>query len=650
MKKELTAAAAALALSVAFSGELESAAAAPVQTITVYASRIDDAKDDMACSVSVYGAGEIEDSGAHNLAELLKKKACVDVHAMNGNPLLTSIAMRGFGDNAFGRVKVVLDGEELNNVDMAAPNMTRIPLWFASRVEVLRGPSPVLYGDGAIGGVVNVRTDGTSYGSKTRMTARGGSHGTFGAAMLTSGGIEEDGILYSGGYDYLRSDGFRSRSGYDIHTANAGVRKNFANGGTFGVKVNYQNAYYELPGSLTFDEWKHHRRKAVNRGDWTRLWSWGIAADSKLKLAEDRWLRLDASVSRQYRHAKMEAWRTDTEYGYWSGAISPRYIDENDFLGHANKFTAGFDFRLDGYGEDALGSRTRNFSRLRTAAFAQEEFFITEEFSLVVGARAERIENRWRHYAGLRESHSSDLMADFELGVVYRPLDGLKLYAKATRFHRSAFCDELSYTQNGKFLNPETGESLDAGFEWEFLEEFKADFNAYGMLMDDEIFFDPAMAPFGYNRNSPGRTRRAGFDAGFSWKRDKAAEASLRYGYVHADFASGRYHGCDVPYVPKNRLQAEAGVWIVRDLELKGGCTFVDSQYVSGDYANAAHRLPSHTLFDAGLYYEPSWAKGWKASFTVDNIFDRNYCDYAGVGYYYPANGRSFLFTVSCEF
>ena len=501
MKKELTAAAAALALSVAFSGEVESAAAAPVQTITVYASRIDDAKDDMACSVSVYGAGEIEDSGAHNLAELLKKKACVDVHAMNGNPLLTSIAMRGFGDNAFGRVKVVLDGEELNNVDMAAPNMTRIPLWFASRVEVLRGPSPVLYGDGAIGGVVNVRTDGTSYGRKTRMTARGGSHGTFGAAMLTSGGIEEDGILYSGGYDYLRSDGFRSRSGYDIHTANAGVRKNFANGGTFGVKVNYQNAYYELPGSLTFDEWKHHRRKAVNRGDWTRLWSWGIAADSKLKLAEDRWLRLDASISRQYRHAKMQVWRTDTEYGYWSGAISPRYIDENDFLGHANKFTAGFDFRLDGYGEDALGSRTRRFSRLRTAAFAQEEFFITEEFSLVAGARAERIENRWRHYAGLRESHSSDLMADFELGVVYRPLDGLKLYAKATRFHRSAFCDELSNTQNGKFLNPETGESLDAGFEWEFLEEFKADFSAYGMLMDDEIFFDPAMAPFGYNRN-----------------------------------------------------------------------------------------------------------------------------------------------------
>jgi outer membrane receptor protein involved in Fe transport len=34
----------------------------------------------------------------------------------------------------------------------------------------------------------------------------------------------------------------------------------------------------------------------------------------------------------------------------------------------------------------------------------------------------------------------------------------------------------------------------------------------------------------------------------------------------------------------------------------------------------------------------------------MDNIFDRNYCDYAVTGYYYPACGRSFLLTVSYEF
>ena len=413
---------------------------------------------------------------------------------------------------------------------------------------------------------------------------------------------------------------------------------------------NYVILTYCYSGSLTFDQWKHHRRMAVNDHDWTRFWSYGIGVDSKMKLSEDQWLHLDGSFSRQYRHAKMAAWGTDTEYDYYSCALSPRYVNELDLLGFGSKFTLGADIRHDGYGEDPVAARTRRFSRERYALFAQEEFFITEELSIVAGARVERIANRWRHYSGLRESYNHDTMADVEFGLVYRPVEDLKLHMKGSRFHRSAFCDELSYTRNGKFLKPETGESLDIGAEWEFLDEFKIDANGYGMLMDDEIFFDPAMAPYGYNRNSPAKTRRIGFDVGISWSRDKVAEAAVRYGYVHADFASGRYHGCDIPYVPGNRVRAECGYWVFDDLELKGGYSFVDSQYVSGDFANTSHRLPSSSLFDVGAYYSPSWAKGWKASFVVDNIFDRNYCDYAGVGYYYPACGRSFLVTLSYEF
>lgn len=51
--------------------------------------------------------------------------------------------------------QVVLDGEELNNVDMSAPNLTRarIPTAMSKRVEVMYGPSPVLYGDNFVAGV-----------------------------------------------------------------------------------------------------------------------------------------------------------------------------------------------------------------------------------------------------------------------------------------------------------------------------------------------------------------------------------------------------------------------------------------------------------------------------------------------------------------
>lgn len=618
--------------------------------ITVHASRIDDAKDAMAASIGVFTSGDIAASGARDLPDLLKKEAGIDVHAMNSNPLLTSIAMRGFGDNAFGRTKVLFDGEEINAVDMSTPNLARIPLGSVGRVEVLRGPCPVLYGDGAVAGVVNVTTDGEDYSRLTRLTGKAGSQNTYGANFLTRGGYEEEGLVYNAAYDYIRSSGYRRHSEYGIHAANAGIRRNFGNGSHIGFKANYQNAYYDLPGSLTFDQWKRSRKAANNRDDWTRLWSYGLAFDSKIMLDEDRYVMVDGSFSHRYRHARMFAWNNDNEYSSYAYALSPRYVDETDLFGHASKFTLGTDLRFDTYADDPAAGRTMRFRRERYAIFAQEEFWLTDEFSLLAGARGELIGNRWKGRGGAGETRNHDIMGDFEIAAIYRPVEGLKTYIKATRFHRSAFCDESSYTQDGKFLDPETGYSADAGLDWEFADEFKFDFDAYAMWMKDEIFFDPAMAPFGYNRNSPANTRRFGIDTGFAWKRDKTAEASIRYGVVKAYFDGGRYDGNDVPFVPNHRLRAEAGWWICADLEIKGGCTYTSRQYVSGDFDNSSDRLASYTLFDIGLYYEPSWAKGWKASFTIDNLFDRDYCDYAGVGYYYPACGRSCLFTLSYEF
>jgi outer membrane receptor protein involved in Fe transport len=185
-------------------------------------------------------------------------------------------------------------------------------------------------------------------------------------------------------------------------------------------------------------------------------------------------------------------------------------------------------------------------------------------------------------------------------------------------------------------------------------------FNAYGMIMDDEIFYNPYVTPGlygwnGYNCNSPSKTKRLGFDTGFAWRRDKCAEASVSYSALQAYFDNGQYHGCDVPLVPNHRIRAEAGVWILNDLEIKGGYRFVSSQRLMGDFGNDHVELAGYSLFDISLYYEPSWAQGWSASATVDNLLNRNYCDFAGWSdwsqdYYYPASGRTFLISISYKF
>ena len=195
-----------------------------------------------------------------------------------------------------------------------------------------------------------------------------------------------------------------------MHTANAGVRKNFENGSTVGLRANYQNAFFELPGALSYDQWKHARRTANNPGDWSRIWSYGIGIDSRMKLADDQWLLVDGGFSHQYRHARYVSSASDLEYDAYCGHLSPRYVNEKDVFGFGNKFTAGMDFRFDWYGEDHpsnFGSPVkRHFHRYRQAAFLHDEFSLAEGLSIVAGARLEWIDNRWSGYKGLGDSAS----------------------------------------------------------------------------------------------------------------------------------------------------------------------------------------------------------------------------------------------------
>ena len=636
---------------------------AELPPVTVYASRIDAGIDDIPASVQVIDSGEIGGSLASDMGGLLEKCANVGVRTLNGNPLQAQIFMRGFGENSFGRVKVLLDGEELNGVDMSAPDIARIALSSVERVEVIHGPSPVLHGDGAVAGTINVLTAVPDAPPRTRISAKGGSRGAAGVGFGSRGAVGEEGYWYSSSYAYDRSDGYRDRSAYGIHAFDAAVGRRFENGSRFAVKADYAWGFYEMPGALSYEAWKADRKAAAYGNDWCRTWSAGSGFELKARLAEDHLLYVDGRFSMRRRRSNWGDYGYANDYALYGMAFSPRYANTVPVAGFDNSFTVGSDLRCDRFNvrdRSGLNNPRYHFDRLRTALFLHDEFFFSETFSLAAGVRAEHIGSRWRRHRDLVDPDLDVWTGDFEFGAVWRPAEGVRTYVKATRFHRSPFCDETDYTADGKPLDPETGYSFDVGGSWSFLDEFDLTFNAYGMSMEDEIFFNPYVTPGvygwnGYNCNSPSETRRAGFDVSFGWLRRRTAEASVRYGAVHADFDGGKYDGETVPLVPAHRVRAEAGVWIVDDLEVKAGCRYVSPQYLMGDFENAHDRLKGFIVFDAGIVYTPCWAEGWKAVLVVDNLFDKDYCDLAGwsdwSGFYcYPACGRSLLATVEYEF
>ena len=112
-------------------------------------------------SVTVIEEEDIENSPAEDLPNLLGLEAGVyNRDLFSGvTGAQATVDVRGFGAVGTQNTLLLLDGRRLNDIDLAAVDFTNIPLNSIKQIEIIRGNAgSVLYGDGAVGGVVNIVT------------------------------------------------------------------------------------------------------------------------------------------------------------------------------------------------------------------------------------------------------------------------------------------------------------------------------------------------------------------------------------------------------------------------------------------------------------------------------------------------------------
>ena len=109
----------------------------------------------------VITAEDIRNSPAQNLTDILKSEAGIQIqHVSAGaNGARDTVDLRGFGATATSNVLVLVNGRRFNDFDLQGFDFSSIPLNAIERIEITRGNSgAVLYGDGAVGGVINIIT------------------------------------------------------------------------------------------------------------------------------------------------------------------------------------------------------------------------------------------------------------------------------------------------------------------------------------------------------------------------------------------------------------------------------------------------------------------------------------------------------------
>ncbi len=636
--------------------------------IVVEASRLGKTAMEIPGEVETVTRREIALSGVRDTTELLERNTGVFIRRLGGeNPALAQMAMRGYGENSFGRIKVAVDGTALNNADMSAPNLSQLPIEAIERVEILHGPQTVMHGDNASAGMVNFVTDRHDYTRKTSLEASAGSWNTYSTRAATRGGDEDAYVAYWAAAGYTHSDGYRDNSGYDIYNLSGGVRKDWENGSWTRLSFFYTDADYELPGALDHYTWKHDPKASNTRKDWSRFGTYGLNFTGYGAINDENAVKLVAAAARR----KMKAFYfNDYGGGYtvsehlnsdiYSYSVSPQYINTARLGAFDNEFTLGLDFRYDrlhGH-DDFTGGHVSHskpdYDRFRAGIFAQDEFFLTDELSLILGTRLERAMARNE----LAEQKSrNDNLAAYEAALNYRPTENAKLFAKWARFYRNPFLDETPWYYNApgafvpqRILSPERGYSIDMGGDWELFEEWNAGGVIFVSETKNEVFYD---AGKGSNVNSPDAVRREGLELHAGWQRENLAAVNLRYALTYSEFTQGVYDHNRVPLVPRHQLSLDGRYHLTEEFFVRGGYRYIAAQVSGSDFNNAHDRIPAFGLFSIGCRFEPSWkwTKGFTIDFNVDNLFDKNYCAYSTYGSsYYPGAGRCCTLTVGYQF
>src|SRR6267154_1594449 len=142
--------------------DLVLAPATLLETVTVTPTRNEQRLGDIPASVNVVTSKEIEASPALVADDVLRQVPTFSLFrrasSLVAQPTTQGVSLRGLGPSGQSRTLVMLDGIPFNDPFGGWVYWTRVPLDSVDRIEMTDGPTSSLYGNYAMGGVINIIT------------------------------------------------------------------------------------------------------------------------------------------------------------------------------------------------------------------------------------------------------------------------------------------------------------------------------------------------------------------------------------------------------------------------------------------------------------------------------------------------------------
>lgn len=605
--------------------------------VLVTATRFAEDANTLPFGVSVVTADDIRNAGVSTVNDALMKLLGVPGRLdLNGGGDY-ALDLRGFGGTSDSNQVVIVDGVRISEADLGGTRLAGIPIDSVDRIEVIRGSSAVLYGEGATGGAIVITTKAAS-GKARQSTAQ--AYMALGSHSLTE--VRAGASLLSGGFSLdvsgnkRASDGHRDnfRSSVEGLSLTGQWRNEWLRA---GVRHAQDELHTGLPGSLTTAEYEANPRQTKNPTDHgdidnkrSGLFSEATLGDWQIGVDGGKRDKTVVSISSAYT------------YGYDIEARNQglRVRHSAAFSGFTNTMVAGLD-RNDWTRvmRNNAGPTTEQVSK---AFYLQDDLKLPGGTRLSAGVRTER--------ADKASSDTTAMLIDerfnaWDVGVVQPLADGLVVFGRLGRSFRFANADEFSFTLPNVSLKPQTSRDIDLGARWAY-DAGRAELRLYRNALKDEIGYDPnGDGPYGAgtgaNRNLPGATQRQGLELELLHRLTAAWQLRLNAAARQAKFTEGPYDGNSIALTAKRTLSLGADWQLGGGHKLNGLVNMVSSQYPT--FSNSC-TMPGHTTADARYAYE---AGAIELALGVSNLADKKYytqafnCNDTAVTAIYPEAGRS---------
>ncbi|THG79157.1 TonB-dependent receptor [Pseudomonas sp. A-1] len=588
-------------------------------------------------SVRVIKRAEIERSGAHNLIDVLRGQAGVQLRDIIGDGSRATPSLRGFGENAVNNTLILVDGRRLNQPAMAGADLNSVPLANIERIEILRGAGTVLYGDQAVGGVINIVTRTprrneayveTSLGSHDLEAWRGHVFQQLG------GGFS----VYASG-EARHTDNYRDHNAADYGNAFGRLRYDHARGWAL---YEYQTVDDELlyPGALSLAQRRSDRKQSQST-------DWNDSNTQVHRFAVEQRLDEIWTANFDYSHSDQDGVGSFFGGGFSQGtrieSFSPRLTARWDTARGHSEWLLGHDHITSDY-QASWGSDFRQTLRDWYTQFSQP---LGHDLTLSLGYRASEAEDR-DHSAG---SNHTDREGSSSVGLSWQADAQTRVFLKREDVLRWANVDENGFVGPGvEFLKPQTGASWEGGVEWDDGAQ-RYQLSVYRLDLDDELMYDAtATGPFGPGTGANvnlDKTRRDGLLLEARRQLTERLALGGQYSFTDSEYRTGPFAGNEVPGVSRHSASAHLDYLLLPGLNGRLEALYTGGYYLYSDDAHSQPREGGYTLLNAALSYD---YRQLTARLRINNLTGKQYDTYANPFGRYPAPEEDVQLSVGYRF